>query len=417
MAARLRAYSLSLFALGIGAAHSAQAQGCPARGCRPDQFLPSPFDQLRKPPANVPANMQSFLFRAGLAADSAADGGLATHTLDGGLGDAASGDAATLAFEPRVYLRERFLGADVAVASNTSVRDGWLHITPKAALAPDTWLRIQLNDACINGSPWPYWHTFHITPAAPLPKTLGTLISDTPQMGASWLMADGTCKVDSFARTLSFHLALSEEAKPYADVLRFVMRVNGQRVVTPHDSANGANIRDYDAGVLSDQLSSPCLSDVADPRAIPCSPGAEVEMVGILPDDTEIPSNTLRVDLCTTPACHEEPYGEPYGKPTTKCRYPDAGNLRSTDYECERCPFADAPNTRRQDPACWEGHAPYSYGDGGGIEHSDDMPPETSESARASTGCSVGQRAASYSGWLVTLLCGWLYLRRKRARS
>ncbi|MDB4991606.1 MAG: hypothetical protein JWN04_6784 [Myxococcaceae bacterium] len=276
---------------------AATAQSCEPRACVPDVFFPQPFDPSTQASTSVPANMQTFLFRRHEVRAEAGDAGL----LDAGSSDGGSG----LSSAPRILLETPF-GSELELPTTSTQKDGWLRITPSLTLAPKSLLHVALSDPCSDLAGASV-RAFEITESAPLPTQLGTLDVTDPQSSVSWRLGDGSCGQDDSAGSASARIALtlSDEARPYADVLRFALIVDGVRrppfAYSQDDPDLGTSV--YGAGV--DFLASKCLLDVVDKRAVACAHG--VQMVGILPDGTELLSPAVAVDVCSAPWCWEDP--------------------------------------------------------------------------------------------------------------
>jgi hypothetical protein len=150
--------------------------------------------------------------------------------------------------------------------------------------------------------------TISITDVAPLPASLGELDVST-MLGLTVAgSSGGECQRQLQASYADVDLRLSPEATPYADALRYELRVDGDQpwqfkdtIVAPSEPRLGSS----SLGPKKDRVIVSCESDpylapgLSAYRSAPTlEPGSHrVRMVGVLPDTTEISSAEVVIDL------------------------------------------------------------------------------------------------------------------------
>jgi hypothetical protein len=154
---------------------------------------------------------------------------------------------------------------------------------------------------------------------APRPKTLGVLDAKTETGKIEAGSGDPSeCIRTLLARYADVSLRMSAEAKPYAELLRYELRIDGNRywrfsdsAVSPTSERLGASSVGLakDRVVVSCELSPylpPVLPGLRYPPAL--EPGKhQVRMIGSLPDGSELSTNEITVDL----SC---PENSPFGR-------------------------------------------------------------------------------------------------------
>lgn len=251
---------------------SGRAYACAPGRCTAATVLPAS--------GSVPANAVEFLFQPERDLVSN-DGGVATPRL---VQLSADGDVA------------RELPFDIEWQSPSLAR-----IRPKEVLPPGTTLALDHQETCISGTPRTVRSAVSVTESARRPTSLGTLrvVNQRGPM-AVWVNS-GECVKLFDASIAELTVELATDTKPYADSLRFGLRVNGSSEL----SSYGWQLNTWTSQGLftgrtvargSDLLFTLCeASPYGPPELEPRT--QRVRMVALLPDGTELSTDEVTVEL------------------------------------------------------------------------------------------------------------------------
>jgi MYXO-CTERM domain-containing protein len=265
------------------------------------------------------------------------------------------------------------------------VRDGLTHVTPKQPVAAGTELVFEADNGCTGTK---LSTSVHVKAESPLPTNIGTLSAAT-HSGPVSVPASGVCYAPVAASYADLTITLSAEARPFADLLRYELRVDG--AISP--SYPSPYNPQSDVAPALDRVYALCArQEGVMSRGL--APGKHrVQIVGILPNDTRVASNEVEVEL----VCSQDG-----GVPDASV--PQGGNA---DGGVDAAP----PQTTGNPDA----------GGTGGPDAGNPAQPgtdaRTAARAESDSGCSLSAGSSAASGnsfWTVALALGGLFLSRKR---
>jgi len=289
--------------------------------CRPAAVLPANASR-------VPVNMAQFFYTR--TDDTSVKVGLFEP------GKYAEGDTA-----PEVPLEyfARELGGTVKLSLAV--------VKPMGPLVPGSLLSFRYSDGCGSDNLTAF---VMLSEAAPIPTQLGTLHADEGIGFLRTMSRLGSCV--SYVNTgyADIRVELSEEARPYADQWIYQLRVDGywqdrydadalvsSHAHAPWDSSRGRGLERIFAACNGELDGRP---ELLDPRLRGMHPYLEpgrhdVEMVGVLPDGTELVTDAIQVELrCPAPADAPEPQAEPAPEPDAQSNGPPMNPSEHEAYGC-----------------------------------------------------------------------------------
>ncbi len=199
-------------------------------------------------------------------------------------------------------------GVAVELPHETIERNFLLQIRPLAELTPGTQLAFSyVQPRCGSLPQERVTISINVTDAMPIPERLGRLRATSATGMIRVASEAGDCDRNILAGFADIRVELDEGVLPYADVLRYELRVDGEQswkfYEVSYATAVERRLGASSLGPGRDRLYTPCTLQ---PRL---SAGPElgrgrhrVVMLGILPDDTVLESNEIDVDLrCDLP--------------------------------------------------------------------------------------------------------------------
>lgn len=288
----------------VCATYGAQdAHACSMLACQPGQAFPM-AGQL---PQNALAWFVRWARDDGNQNDENQDGGLTGPSLR--VLVVSNGDPGALETE-----LELVAGEDNA-PNSINAADG--RFVPNVLVPVGTQLRVERADVCrakVETS------TLVVAPPASVPKTLGTL-DVQHHFGPLELWTDsGSCTEPRDARYVDVTVQLATDAKPYADVLRYFLLVDGKPYRNTDWQWNTSDddlYDDPDDNLFIPTIAGSALGAGTERAFAVCGPVEEygvgygegvgegehaVQMVALLPDGTALESEVFTVDLtCPQP--------------------------------------------------------------------------------------------------------------------
>lgn len=177
---------------------------------------------------------------------------------------------------------------EVPVRMEPVLQDGMDHglvrVIPEVPLAPGVRYELTVESTCHAPE---REHTFAIDVTEPMapPRVLGALRVQTAQ-GVIEVNDDPSCGRDASAAYADIDLTLSEEAVPYAGMLRYLLLADDQVTYGAPRGKGPANFRVY------------ALCDEEQARYPGLTPGRHrVAVRALLPDDSLIETHAVKVDL------------------------------------------------------------------------------------------------------------------------
>jgi hypothetical protein len=273
----------------IFGAYRPEALACSPRVCNPGEVFPNA--------ATLPENaVQWFVRRSTERLDLAAD---AATKADRFSVFVVPNDADAGAEEQELELIQEDVGAVPAIHA---ADERWV---PKASVPPGTVLRVERYDACSQET---LSARAVVIEAGGVPSTLGTLVTTTGFAALNLWTVQGTCTKPVNAQFGDVRVQLSNAAQPYADVLRYSLRVDGELyrntdwIWDDEGVRLEATIGGSALGAGVERVFAVCdpYDDETEGEGVSASEH-DVQMVALLPDGTEIKSDTVQLDLrCPT---------------------------------------------------------------------------------------------------------------------
>lgn len=234
----------------------------------------------------VPANAAGFWWRAERDGDAAADARVVV-TL--------SGTAEAPARELEVT---RTWAPPRASSAGDTLPGGVLLAVP---LVAGQQLHVEAADTCAIGGRAPFVADVAVTPESPIPSQLGSLTAAAPVHGPLALSSDGGgCSRERETVHVDVALTLDRTAVPWADLLLYETRVDGELYAAAASAIHGPPPHESWQGRGRDRLFALCegvTSATDEPAGLAPGPH-EVQLIARLPgSDLSISSDTLRVEL------------------------------------------------------------------------------------------------------------------------
>jgi hypothetical protein len=284
-------------------------------------------------------------------------------------------------------------------------------VVPRRALAAGTEVVVEADEVC-DAEGASATSSFRVAPAAPLPSSLGKLESEYGNTPLELWVFTGECYRPHQAAWALLRVTLSESARPYADLLRYEMHVDGQPFSTEEAQPDWRSQppRPLGGSVLGrgvDRIYSVC--ETPDPFAMHAPPTGfsrgthRVQMFAFTPDGTRLASDELDVDLrCPVPADFWPPPGNP------PSGLSGVGADAAVD-AAEPAALPDAGQSFEPAPAAPPDAAPVSPLEAGASIPDDSIDPDSVQepsARRASAHCSplIGARTGRPLLWVLFVL-------------
>jgi hypothetical protein len=183
-------------------------------------------------------------------------------------------------------------------------------IIPRERLAAGTELLVEAEEVCESEGARAS-SSLRVGPAAPAPSSLGTLEIEAMGYPLELRVQSGECFRPHSVASVRVRVVLSESARPYADLLRYEMHVDGAPYTTEEAQPNWREQppRQIGASVLGrgvDRIY--CVCETPPPFAFTPLPTGfsqgthRVQMFGFMPDGSRLASDEIQIYLrCPTP--------------------------------------------------------------------------------------------------------------------